>query len=116
MVNENNLQKGTFEKIDEDLYKINGNEVPFIDENSKKLIPLIRDVVEQGKDVVLENYNSGKSSYSIDGENVPIAEVVTAITNLLDLFPIHQKTIKKNIVTIHSETRSCRLKKNSSHL
>ena len=45
MENKNNLQKGTFEKIDEDLYKINGNEVPCIDENFKKLIPLIRDVV-----------------------------------------------------------------------
>lgn len=95
MENKNNLQKGTFEKIDEDLYKINGNEVPCIDENFKKLIPLIRDVVEQGKDVVLENCNSGKSSYSIDGEDGPIAEIVTEITNFLDLFPIHQKTIKQ---------------------
>lgn len=95
MENKNNLQKGTFEKIDEDLYKINGNEVPCIDENFKKLIPLIRDVVEQGKDVVLENCNSGKSSYSITGEDGPIAEIVTEITNFLDLFPIHQKTIKK---------------------
>lgn len=80
------------------------------------LIPIVRDIVEQGKDVVLENYNSGKSSYSIDGENVPIAEIVTEITDFLDSLPIHQKTIKKNIVTINSETRSCRLKKNLSHL
>lgn len=95
MKNTNKLKKGTFEKIDEDNYKINGNEVACIDENFKKLIPLIRDVVEQGKDVVLENYNSGKSSYSIDGENVPIAEIVTEITDFLDSLPIHQKTIKK---------------------
>ena len=95
MENENKFKKGTFEKIDEDLYKINGNEVPCIDENSQKLIPLIRDVVEQGENVVLENYNSGKSSYSITGEDRSIAEVVTEITNFLDLLPINQKTIKK---------------------
>lgn len=29
MENENKLKKGTFEKISENLYKINGNEVPF---------------------------------------------------------------------------------------
>ena len=95
MENENKLKKGTFEKISENLYKINGNEVPFTNEGDMDLIPIVRDIVEQGKDVVLENYNSGKSSYSIDGENVPIAEIVTEITDFLDSLPIHQKTIKK---------------------
>ena len=94
MENENKLKKGTFEKISENLYKINGNEVPFTNEGDMDLIPIVRDIVEQGKDVVLENYNSGKSSYSITGENGPIAEIVTKITNFLDLLPIHRKTQK----------------------
>ena len=55
MENENKLKKGTFEKISENLYKINGNEVPFTNEGDMDLIPIVRDIVEQGKDVVLEN-------------------------------------------------------------
>ena len=47
------------------------------------LIPIVRDIVEQGKDVVLENYNSGKSSYSITGENRPITKLITEITEFL---------------------------------
>lgn len=58
------------------------------------LIPIVRDIVEQGKDVVLENYNSGKSSYSITGENRPITKLITEITEFLDSLPIHRKTQK----------------------
>ena len=53
MENENKLKKGTFEKISENLYKINGNEVPFTNEGDMDLIPIVRDIVEQGKDVVV---------------------------------------------------------------
>ena len=94
MENENKLKKGTFEKISENLYKINGNEVPFTNEGDMDLIPIVRDIVEQGKDVVLENYNSGKSSYSITGENRPITKLITEITEFLDSLPIHRKTQK----------------------
>lgn len=94
MENENKLKKGTFEKISENLYKINGNEVPFTNEGDMDLIPIVRDIVEQGKDVVLENYNSGKSSYSITSENRPITKLITEITEFLDSLPIHRKTQK----------------------
>ena len=94
MENENKFKKGTFEKISENLYKINGNEVPFTNEGDMDLIPIVRDIVEQGKDVVLENYNSGKSSYSITGENRPITKLITEITEFLDSLPIHRKTQK----------------------
>ena len=89
MENENKLKKGTFEKISENLYKINGNEVPFTNEGDMDLIPIVRDIVEQGKDVVLENYNSGKSSYSITGENRPITKLITEITELKQVQKVH---------------------------
>lgn len=94
MENENKLKKGTFEKISENLYKINGCEIPYINENIEKFAPLIRDVVEQGKDVVLENCNSGKSSYSITGEDRPTTELITEIIKLMDLLPIRRKILK----------------------
>lgn len=94
MENENKLKKGTFEKISENLYKINGCEIPYINENIEKFASLIRDVVEQGKDVVLENCNSGKSSYSITGEDRPTTELITEIIKLMDLLPIRRKILK----------------------
>lgn len=97
MENENKFKKGVFEKINERLYKINGCEIPYINENIEKFVPLMRDVVEQGEDVVLENCNSGKSIYSIDGEDRPITEVITEIIKLMDLLPIRRKILKNKI-------------------
>lgn len=97
MENENKFKKGIFEKINERLYKINGCEIPYINENIEKFVPLMRDVVEQGEDVVLENCNSGKSIYSIDGEDRPITEVITEIIKLMDLLPIRRKILKNKI-------------------
>lgn len=116
MENENKFKKGTFEKISENLYKINGNEVPFTNKGDMDLIPIVRDIVEQGKDVVLENYNLGKSSYSITGENGPIAEIVTKINNFLDLLPIHRKTQKNGTCYYEIENTELAFEEDSFHL
>lgn len=94
MKNTNKLKKGTFEKINERLCKINGNEVPFTDEGNMDLIPIIKDIVERKENIAIENYNLSKLSYPIGGKEVPIAELITEITIFLDSLPIRQKVLK----------------------
>ena len=56
MENENEFKKGTFEKIDETTYKINGNEIIFSDEGDMDLIPILRDIVVQKENITIEDH------------------------------------------------------------
>lgn len=94
MENENKFKKGTFEKIDEDNYKVNGNFIKF---SEKELIPIVRDIVECREIVAIEKYNLSKTTYPIGEKDVPVSELITEIPIFLNSLLIRRKTLKNGI-------------------
>ena len=94
MENENKFKKGTFEKIDEDNYKVNGNFIKF---SEKELIPIVQDIVECREIVAIEKYNLSKTTYPIGEKDVPVSELITEIPIFLNSLLIRRKTLKNGI-------------------
>lgn len=108
MENENGFKKGTFEKIDEKHYKINGHEISCLDEDAMELLPILRDIVVQKENITIEDYNLSKPSYAIVGDNeVPVTELITEINKILDSLTIRQKVLKNGIC--YYETKNGKL-------
>ncbi|MCE9240681.1 hypothetical protein [Bacteroides thetaiotaomicron] len=107
MENENEFKKGTFEKIDEKHYKINGHEISCLDEDDMELLPILRDILVQKENITIEDYNLSKPSYAIDGDNeVPVTELITEINKILDsLTIIRQKVLKNGICYYETKNR-----------
>lgn len=96
MEKENKSIKGIFEKIDEITYKINGNRAYFEDE-LVELIPIVRDIVVQEGDIVIEDYNLSRSSYILDEKEIPVANLITEINKWLGSCRIRRKKLENGI-------------------
>lgn len=107
MEKENKSIKGFFTKIDETTYKINGNDITFLDEGDMELIPIVRDIVVQEENIAIENYHLSRSSYTIEKKEVPVADLITEINNFLDSRRIRRKKLENGIC--YYETKNKKL-------
>lgn len=107
MENENEFKKGTFEKIDETTYKINGNEIIFSDEGDMDLIPILRDIVVQKENITIEDYNLSKPSYILGKKEIPVVNLITEINNFLNSRRIRRKKLENGIC--YYETKNGKL-------
>lgn len=107
MENENKSIKGTCEKIDETTYRINGNDIDFLDEGDVELIPIIRDIVVEKEKIAIEDYNLSRPSYILDKKEIPVANLIAEINNFLYLRDIRRKKLENEIC--YYETKSGKL-------
>lgn len=107
MENENEFKKGTFEKIDEKHYKINGHEISCLDEDAMELLPILRDIVVLEKDIAIEDYNLSRSSYILDKKEIPVVNLITEINNFLNSRRIRRKKLENGIC--YYETKNGKL-------
>lgn len=105
MGNENKWEKGTFEKIDEHNYKINGNRITFLSEGDSDLIPIVRDIVEQKENVIIEEYNLSRSTYFINEKVIPVADLISEISNFLESLIIRRKNLENGICYYETKNR-----------
>lgn len=103
MENENEFKKGTFEKIDETTYKINGNEIIFSDEGDMDLIPILRDIVVQKENITIEDYNLSKPSYILGKKEIPVVNLITEINNFLNSRRIRRKKLENGICSYETK-------------
>lgn len=105
MGNENKWEKGTFEKIDECIYKINGNYVTISREVESDLIPIIRDIVDKKEKIIIEKYNLSRSTYFINEKVIPVADLISEINIFLDSLLIQRKNLENGICYYKTKNR-----------
>lgn len=105
MENENKSIKGTCEKIDETTYRINGNDIDFLDEGDVELIPIIRDIVVEKENIAIEDYNLSRSSYVLDEKEIPAANLIAEINKWLGSHYIRRKKLENGICYYETKYR-----------
>ena len=103
-----------FEKINENDYKINGEEFSFSGK-AVELIPIVRDIVVQKENIAIENYNLSMPSYTIEKKEVPVADLITEIKFFLVHVVYGEKNWRMGFVIMKLRIKSYLLKKNLFH-